>query len=91
MPEIKKTDFGLQHGGFRRPSVHRRGDGWAEVRSPHGLHSSFQIPGRRMISIHRKIGASKELSRKEREAEERENGIGAAGDEDEDEDMDTLR
>lgn len=41
--------------------------------------------------FHRKIGASKELSRKEREAEERENGIGAAQDEDEDEDMDTLR
>lgn len=40
--------------------------------------------------IFRKIGASKELSRKEREAEERENGIGAAGDEDDDEDMDTL-
>ena len=32
---------------------------------------------------HRRIGAPKELSRKEREAEERENGIGAAGDEDE--------
>lgn len=38
----------------------------------------------------RKIGASKELSRKEREAEERENGIGAAGDEDDDDEMDTL-
>ena len=39
----------------------------------------------------RKIGASKELSRKEREAEERENGIsGAGGGEDED-DMDYLR
>ena len=40
-------------------------------------------------NFHRKIGASKELSRKEREAEERENGIGAAEDGDED-DMDTL-
>lgn len=35
---------------------------------------------------HRKIGASKELSRKEREAEERENGLGGAED-DEDDDM----
>ncbi|MCJ1294338.1 DNA replication protein psf2 [Xylographa carneopallida] len=34
----------------------------------------------------RKIGASKELSRKEREAEERESGLGG-GDEDEDDDM----
>ncbi|MCJ1421369.1 DNA replication protein psf2 [Xylographa parallela] len=34
----------------------------------------------------RKIGASKELSRKEREAEERENGLGGA-DDDEDDDM----
>lgn len=31
----------------------------------------------------RKIGTSKELSRKEREAEERENDIGGAGDDDE--------
>lgn len=30
----------------------------------------------------RRIGASKELSRKEREAEERENGIGAGDDDD---------
>ena len=50
------------------------------------------IPGSRakIDFLYRKIGASKELSRKEREAEERENGIGAAGDDDEDEDMDTL-
>ncbi|MCJ1254335.1 DNA replication protein psf2 [Lignoscripta atroalba] len=34
----------------------------------------------------RKIGASKEMSRREREAEERENGIGGVGD-DEDDDM----
>ena len=34
----------------------------------------------------RKIGASKEMSRREREAEERENGI--SGDQDEDDDMD---
>lgn len=33
----------------------------------------------------RKIGASKELSRKEREADERENNIGGAGDNDDDE------
>ena len=33
----------------------------------------------------RKIGASKELSRKEREAEERENGIG--GEDNDDDDM----
>lgn len=32
----------------------------------------------------RKIGASKELSRKEREAEERENGIGGSDDDDDD-------
>lgn len=36
----------------------------------------------------RKIGASKELSRKEREAEERENGIGGGDDEDDDDGMD---
>ncbi len=35
----------------------------------------------------RKIGASKELSRREREVEEREDGIGGVGDEDEDDDM----
>lgn len=35
----------------------------------------------------RKIGASKELSRREREAEDRENGIGGGGDEDEDDEM----
>ncbi len=35
----------------------------------------------------RKIGASKELSRREREAEEREDGIGGVGDDDEDDDM----
>lgn len=33
----------------------------------------------------RKIGASKEMTRREREAEERENGIGGADDDDEDE------
>ena len=32
----------------------------------------------------RKIGASKELSRKEREAEEREGGLGGGGDDDDD-------
>jgi len=35
----------------------------------------------------RKIGASKELSRREREAEDRENGIGGGRDEDEDDEM----
>ena len=39
----------------------------------------------------RKIGASKELSRKEREAEARENGIGGAGNDDDEDDMDYLR
>lgn len=43
-----------------------------------------------LTCCHRKIGASKELSRKEREAEERENGIGGAGDEDDDDEMETL-
>lgn len=47
----------------------------------------------RIIDLHvndvhfRKIGASKELSRKEREAEERDNDIGGAGDDD-DQEMD---
>ena len=35
----------------------------------------------------RKIGASKELSRKEREADERENDVGGAGDDDDEMDM----
>lgn len=39
----------------------------------------------------RRIGASKELSRKEREAEERENGIGGAGNEADEDEMDYLR
>lgn len=38
----------------------------------------------------RKIGASKELSRKEREAEERENGIGGGDDDDDDDDDDGM-
>jgi hypothetical protein len=38
------------------------------------------------LPLPRKIGASKELSRKEREAEEREDGLRGAGDDD-DEDM----
>lgn len=36
----------------------------------------------------RKIGASKELSRREREAEERENGIGGADEDADEDDMD---
>lgn len=39
----------------------------------------------------RKIGASKELSRKEREAEERENGIGNDANEEDEDEMDYLR
>ena len=35
----------------------------------------------------RKIGASKEIGRKEREAEEREGGLGTLGDDDDDDDL----
>lgn len=41
----------------------------------------------KLTGLLRKIGASKELSKKEREAEERENGIGG-GDEDDNVDYD---
>ena len=38
------------------------------------------------VRVCRKIGASKETSRREREAEERESGLGPDGDEDDDDD-----
>ena len=34
-----RANFCLQHGGVGRPSFHRRGDGWTEVRSALGFHS----------------------------------------------------
>ena len=64
-------------------------EGWREV-NMNGVGGMEVAEGRAFIGGVvdglRKIGASKEMSRREREAEERENGIGG-GEEDED-DMD---
>lgn len=59
----------------RRALVYKKGERRIEKKRKKGAHLIFKLTG-----LLRKIGASKELSRKEREAEERENGIGGGDD-----------